>query len=488
MHIMRKIYSLVLLASVAISPCVSVLAQQADPAQKQDVFLTTNPSAGSLVQQTGHQSAAVTAVNLGFEEHPDLVHFGPLGKYLFDRGITLTSSFTEEVAGNPAGGNKQGLTSAGQVYLGADFDLGRLMNAQGAFVHFAMVERHGVTDAHEFIGNAVSTQEIFGIQGVHLAIFTFEQKLFNDRLDVTVGRYPANITFLDSPIYCNFQINTACGNPALIYFASNFSGFPSSSWGSDVRAWLTDKVYAHVGAFEVNPDDHLAKYVFGRWDTDNATGAVMPFELGYATNFKNDELPRHYQVGGWYDSSTYSSPLFSSTGGFAALDGQSYATEAGRSGVWFRFDQMLTRPDPTSKRGLTAFGVFMDAVGGQPQMRRYYELGLLQQGTFAGRDDDTVGFLVGVQEWSNFELQNLRLARLAAGSIAPLPHGTVMMELNYGAQLTPAVRVMPLVQAIINPDNINEASRRTNIPSAFVIGAKISIDLTNLAGFPAPKI
>ena len=49
-----------------------------------------------------------------------------------------------------------------------------------------------------------------------------------------------------------------------------------------------------------------------------------------------------------------------------------------------RFDQMVWRPDPHSNRGLTAFGVFMEATSGQPVMQRYYELGLLQQGDAIG--------------------------------------------------------------------------------------------------------
>jgi porin len=61
-----------------------------------------------------------------------------------------------------------------------------------------------------------------------------------------------------------------------------------------------------------------------------------------------------------------------------------------------------------------------------------------------------------------------------------------MMELNYGAQLTPTVRVMPNLQYIVNPDQSAEPYRPTNIPNAFVVGVKFTIDLGKLFGLGAP--
>jgi porin len=38
-----------------------------------------------------------------------------------------------------------------------------------------------------------------------------------------------------------------------------------------------------------------------------------------------------------------------------------------------------------------------------------------------------------------------------------------MMELNYRAQMTPAIRVMPNVQYVLNPDQSGDPYRKTNI-------------------------
>ncbi len=40
-------------------------------------------------------------------------------------------------------------------------------------------------------------------------------------------------------IYCNFQTNSACGNPTFVFKTSNFTFWPVSSWGAHAKAWLT---------------------------------------------------------------------------------------------------------------------------------------------------------------------------------------------------------------------------------------------------------
>ena len=57
-----------------------------------------------------------------------------------------------------------------------------------------------------------------------------------------------------------------------------------------------------------------------------------------------------------------------------------------------------------------------------------------------------------------------------------------MMELNYGLQVTPAIRLTPNLQYIVNPDQTRFPYYPKNIPDALVIGAKLSVDLFTLAG------
>ncbi|WP_375409767.1 carbohydrate porin [uncultured Methylobacterium sp.] len=63
-----------------------------------------------------------------------------------------------------------------------------------------------------------------------------------------------------------------------------------------------------------------------------------------------------------------------------------------------------------------------------------------------------------------------------------IPTQQIMMELNYGIQVTPAIRLTPNLQYIVNPDQTRFPYYPKNIPDAFVVGAKLSVDLFTLAG------
>lgn len=395
---------------------------------------------------------------------------------LAEDGITLALSYTGEAAGNVSGGLRRDSAYTGQIYVGADFDMDRILGLKGGAIHFAVTNRHGESLSAIAIGNNTSVQEVWGTQNTHLAILTWEQKLFDGRLNIEAGRSQANIHFLNSPFYCNFQTNSACGNPTFVFKNSNFSYFPASSWMAHARFQFTPRWFLHAGLYEVNPDRKRANDHGFNFSTGNATGVVIPWEAGYADDSYATRPPGHYILGGWFDRGDYSDPLRDASGGIAVLTGQPAATLHGRSGLYFRFDQMLTRPDPDSKRGLALFGVAMTNLTGRVEESHFLELGLIQTGTFKGRDADTIGFLINDQRFSNLAMDRMRVARIAAGGDGNIRRHQYMMELAYGAQLSPAIRISPNIQYILHPDQTGAPFRTKDIGDAFVFGFKFTID------------
>ncbi|SDA11608.1 carbohydrate porin [Sphingomonas sp. NFR15] len=398
------------------------------------------------------------------------------------QGITLALSYTGEAAGNVSGGLRRDSAYTGQVYLGADFDMDHIVGINGGTIHFAVTNRHGDSLSAIAIGNNTSVQEVWGTQNTHLAILTWEQKLFDGRLDIEAGRSQANIHFLNSPLYCNFQTNSACGNPTFVFKNSNFTYFPASSWMAQARVQFTPRWFLHAGVYEVNPDRKRADDHGFNFSTRNATGVVVPWEAGYADDSYATRLPGHYILGGWFDRGDYADPVRDASGGIAILTGKPAATLHGRSGLYFRFDQMLTRPDPNSKRGLAVFGVAMTNLTGRVEESHYLELGLLQTGTFRGRDADTIGFLINDQQFSDLAMERMRAARMSAGGDGNIGRHQYMMELAYGAQLSPAVRISPNIQYILHPDQTGAPFRTKNIGNALVFGFKFTIDAPTLLG------
>lgn len=428
----------------------------------------------------GACTAGVIALSLSnaMAQEAPVKPFQPLA----DEGITLALNYTGEAAGNVSGGLRRASAYTGQVYMGADLDMDRIAGIGGGTLHFAVTNRHGKSLSGIAIGNNTSVQEVWGTQNTHLAILTWEQKLLNGRLNIEAGRSQANIHFLNSPLYCNFQTNSACGNPTFVFKNSNFTYFPASSWMIHARANFTPQWFLHVGAYEVNPDRKQADDNGFSFSTRNATGVIVPWEAGYADDAGRTRLPGHYILGGWFDRGDYADPLRDAGGGIAILTGQNAATLHGRSGLYFRFDQMLTRPDPATKRGLTLFGVAMTNLSGRVEESHYLELGLLQTGTFKGRDSDTLGFLINDQQFSTLAVERMRAARMAGGGDGNIHRHQYMMELAYGAQVNPAIRISPNIQYIVHPDQTGAPFRPRDIGNAFVFGLKFTVDAPTLMG------
>ncbi|WP_313808760.1 carbohydrate porin [Sphingobium sp.] len=372
--------------------------------------------------------------------------------------VSFSLSYTGEAATNLSGGLRREAAYAGQVYVGADVDLDRIAGIGGATIHAAITNRHGENLSALAIGNNTSVQEIWGTQNTHLAILTWQQTFLNGALDVEAGRSQANIHFLNSPLYCHFQSNSGCGNPTFVFKNSNFTYFPASSWMIHAKAHFTNEIMLHVGAYEVNPDRKRASDHGFNFSTRNATGVIIPWELSHNTD------SHHYILGGWFDRGDYADPLRDDQGGIAILTGRPSETRHGRSGLYARFDQQLT------ERGLSLFGVAMTNLSGRVEESHFLELGLVQTGTFAGRDKDTIGFMVNDQRFSDLAMERMR----AAGG-QPRRH-QYMMELAYGAQINPAIRLSPNAQYILHPDQSGAPFRSKPTKDAFILGFKFTVD------------
>ncbi|MFC6839168.1 carbohydrate porin [Xanthomonas theicola] len=370
------------------------------------------------------------------------------------------------------GGKDKDSAYAGQLVFGTEVDLQRLVNWNGATVKMFGVYRHGTSLTND-VGNSVSVQELYGAQGTRLVNLTLEQKLFDDRLELEAGRSGANIHFLGSELCGYFQNNAACGSPKYVFQVSNFTYWPVSSWAAHAKAWVTPKVYVHVGVYEVNPTQAEDGEHGLNWSTRDSTGVVVPYAIGYKTDAASARLPALYEIGGWQDNSDYRDPLNDRNGNPARRSGLDYASRNGRSGAFFRFEQQVTRPDADGTRGLVLFGSVLKGTSGQLIEDYFLELGLVQRGTFASRAHDNIAFVVTQQHYSDDALHDQRLARAAAGG-SGTPHSSqYMMELNYGIQVSPQLRIAPNLQYIVHPDQFNEPARTRDLPNALVAGMRV---------------
>jgi porin len=388
--------------------------------------------------------------------------------------FTPKLAYTGEAAATLDGGKKSGTAYAGQLMFGADINLDAAFGWHGATLKAYGINRHGTNLANSSTGNSTSVQEIYGGQGTRLANLTIEQKLLNDRLVLEAGRSVANIHFLGSELCQYFQGNSACGNPTYVFRTSNFTWWPVSSWMADATAWVTPNVYLHLGAYQVDPSQAEDGQHGLKWSTNQATGWIMPYAIGWQSS-PSARLKAKYEIGGWQDNSTYNDPLRDSNGAPALLSGLDYANRRGRSGAFARVEQQVTSDG--NGRGLTVFGAVLKGTSGQLIEDYFLQAGLVQKGTFASRPQDNIAFVVTQQKYSDIALENLRLARAAAGGTGTPHDSQVMMELSYGIQVTPKLRIAPNLHYIVHPDQFDEPARLHDLPNALIAGMRIDWSL-----------
>jgi porin len=82
-------------------------------------------------------------------------------------------------------------------------------------------------------------------------------------------------------------------------------------------------------------------------------------------------------------------------------------------------------------------------TSGRGLIQNYFELGLVQHGTFPGRPNDTVGllFLDFLYNHRATGAVNDRIA--AAGLSGNVSNTSQIIELNYGLEVAPGIQVQP---------------------------------------------
>jgi len=419
-------------------------------------------------------SDVATDANSASDDSVDAAQLTTLSHRPIGEAASLLATYTGQAATNLKGGFQYGREYAGRILVQGRFDLQRTLALGGQITVF-LTNRHGRELSATAIGNNTSVQEVYGPQETGLALVAYQQEYLDGRLELEAGRIVANTAFLDSPSYCHFQSNSVCPCPTFIFKTSNFTFFPAPSWGAHIKAWTNSRWYVHGGVYEVNPEKKRPSANGFDWSTRSATGVIVPFEIGYQTSGKEDRLPRHYRLGGWRDTGDYSDPSRDEAGDLAIFSGSPRAIRAGRAGLFVQLEQTIRR-DAFSDRSLTIFGVAMAGTSGRVVEDRFLEIGLVQAGTFRGRDDDTFGFVFNEQRFSRWALENGRAARAASGGVHRPPRNQMMFELAYGAQLTPRVRISPNIQYIAHPDQMADPFQAKDTPDALIIGLKFTVD------------
>jgi porin len=269
-----------------------------------------------------------------------------IGKTLADYGIYINGRTFNNVVSNVSGGLKTGSFYEGFTVLGVDFDLQRIAGIQGATFHFSVNDMNG-QNYFPYSGGLYPFNRVWSYNAAaRLNEFSYEQTLFDDRVNIRVGRLPPGAEFDFSSVYCGF-VTGFCAVPAPYAYTKAYPAYNTASWGSVMQVKLTDAYYFNVAAYENEPvlgtQGHYG-WPGEDWDGDKANGVVLPMQFGYRTTYANDLHPKSWAVGFFYNTGKYSDPHYNTQGQILALNGGAPRQDQGSSGFWLQAQQGYGAP------------------------------------------------------------------------------------------------------------------------------------------------
>jgi len=169
------------------------------------------------------------------------------GQTLADHGIYIVARNLSDEIATVSGGVQRGLSYQGFTQLGFDLDMQRIAGIPGGAVHFLLDDLAG-QPFYAWSGSAYFNNRLFAGDGpaFRLSELSYEQNLFDDRVNLRLGRVPAYTQFDGSQLYCTF-LTTLCRTPAAYTSDRGYPPYLASSWAAVAQVRIAGPFYTNVG-------------------------------------------------------------------------------------------------------------------------------------------------------------------------------------------------------------------------------------------------
>jgi porin len=390
---------------------------------------------------------------------------------LENQGIQLGADEILDVLGNPRGGTGQGAVVEGRFEVFANIDLAKTLGWQGAIFHANAYQIHGQGLTSHDIANLVTVSNIESVPATRLFDLWVQQSLFEDAVSVRVGQLAADDEFFVSQ-YAPLFINADFGWPSImgINLPSGGPAYPVARPGARVRVAISPQLSLTAGVFSGDP-----KVDETGFDVHMNGDVLAISELAYSMTMF--QLPGTMKLGSWIHTGTFMDQRYDAAHvPLASPAAGAPATHRGDYGGYFILDQLLWRKDGTSDSGLGGFF----RVGGNPSDRNLIELhldgGLTYAGPF-GRDNDTIGIGMSLEQVSATQRDLTDDFRALTGLPAPTPDLESALEISYQAQVASWWIVQPDAQIVFHPGGrlLNTANPLARPGNALVLGLRTAV-------------
>jgi porin len=396
---------------------------------------------------------------------------------LENAGISISSNYTADIGGNPAGGLKQVTKYSGFLSLAGAFDFEKIASIKGLALKVSNFLATG-RDISAAIGSFYSPQEVFTSGDYFFGEFNLSLSILDDMFSFEVGRIFAGDIFAVSPMFQYYLTSAVDGRLSAIPSDVFFPHYSITAWGTRVTYQPNKDWHLAAGFYNADPNAANVKMHGTDFSFDMDKGYLAVGQLTYRHGQERGDLilPGSISFGSYYESSRFtdlsnSNKRWHGNYGFYLMadkmiykgewpeyEGPSYMA-SGTMIVQQRlknpYNQQTAVPLDRPK-GLTAWGAASLAPQDNINTQTYeIATGLVYQGLPPNRNRDVTAFCFILGHFSE---------KLEGQS------DEMILELNHRFQLGPWCYVTPDIQYIINPNG------QSNIDDALVLGFETSFN------------
>jgi porin len=373
----------------------------------------------------------------------------------FDVGL----SYTGDLFGNAAGGNKAGVRYLDNIYATLSIDLNALIGLAHTSVFIEGLGNQGGSIS-SLTGGVQGVDNIEAPTSWRLYTAWVQHIFPKAKMSVLVGKYDLNTEF-DVISTAQLFINSSQGIGAE-YGLSGVIGpstFPYTSLGLRLKMSPAQGFLIKAAVFDGVPSDpenpRGTKIYFHKTD-----GALIAAELNYSPDFHRSDTSQksflehgvetlhtyHFTLGGWL----YTEPRM----------GWLSSHQRGQ-GIYASIDAKLFKEKNHPKQGLSGYVRIGLANGKINQFSGYTGGGVVYTGLIKGRNDDQFGLAIAIA-WNSSDYQTVAKRQ----NMLPANNETDL-EGTYLFVISTALQFQLDLQYIIHPNTVN------SIDNAFVAGGRI---------------
>ncbi|MFZ2302113.1 MAG: carbohydrate porin [Gallionella sp.] len=381
-------------------------------------------------------------------------NWGGARSNLYEKGVTVELTHKSDFLENSSGGLQRGSVWLANSEIALNMDMDKMAGWGATTIFIQYHVQHG-DQAKDFNGTYVGS--FAGVDNIETGANTgqfyqawLQKNSADDKLSLLAGLYAVDSEFyvtdtsglfIQPPYGMSAEMApTGQNGPPVFPLGALAVRLKYASSGFYAQGVLTDGV---PGSLTNSHGTHI------RLDKGDGTLAIV--ELGYNTSEEGKSYNKT-ALGLWGYSARANDQ------DPANVDALGNPIRRRDQGFYFLAERTLHSEQNDPAQGLSGFVRFGTANKDVYQADRSGSLGLIYQGLFDGRDDDTAGIAVTTSHASS------KYRQLNASDSSE-----TVVELTYRAQLKPWLAVQPMVQRIINPNMV------TTLRDEWVAGMRLEV-------------